>query len=217
MWHRFCCNRFIGSIGSKEYGTSGASVTHDEWMDASGRRQLQSNEEARRNKNPAYVQAIDALSKQRKRTAMQSSFMRYCQTAVTCFKTMESELMHIGRSRMRWQADRALQKFMARVANRMFRRDSIRPHRHSVAPEDRAKLKEKLKKAIDAPKTVWRRHIEKQHEGQTVSDQRSLYVPKKKLLKVLAVTGLTVLLGEYNTSKTCPCGMDSDRRSLTIY
>jgi hypothetical protein len=41
-------------------------------------------------------------------------------------------------------------------------------------------------------------------------------VPKKKLLKVLAATGLTVLLGEYNTSKTCPCGMDSDLRSLTI-
>ena len=28
------------------------------------------------------------------------------------------------------------------------------------------------------------------------------------LLKVMAATGLTFLLGEYNTSKMCPCGTD---------
>ena len=33
-------------------------------------------------------------------------------------------------------------------------------------------------------------------------------VPKKALLKVMAATGLTFLLGEYNTSKMCPCGTD---------
>ena len=31
-------------------------------------------------------------------------------------------------------------------------------------------------------------------------------IPKKKLLKQMAVRGLTVLLDEYNTSKMCPCG-----------
>ena len=33
-------------------------------------------------------------------------------------------------------------------------------------------------------------------------------VPKKALLKVMAATGLTFLLGEYNTSKMCPCETD---------
>ena len=31
-------------------------------------------------------------------------------------------------------------------------------------------------------------------------------IPKKRLLKLMAVRGLTVLLDEYNTSKMCPCG-----------
>jgi len=33
-------------------------------------------------------------------------------------------------------------------------------------------------------------------------------VPKTALLKVMAATGLTFLLGECNTSKMCPCGTD---------
>ena len=33
-------------------------------------------------------------------------------------------------------------------------------------------------------------------------------VPKKSILKALAARGLTFLLGEYKTSKTCPCGQD---------
>ena len=31
-------------------------------------------------------------------------------------------------------------------------------------------------------------------------------MPKKKLLKLMAVRGLTILLDEYKTSKMCPCG-----------
>ena len=33
-------------------------------------------------------------------------------------------------------------------------------------------------------------------------------MPKKALLKVMAATGPTFLIGEYNTSKMCPCGID---------
>ena len=31
-------------------------------------------------------------------------------------------------------------------------------------------------------------------------------IPKKKLLKYMAVRGLTILIDEYKTSKMCPCG-----------
>ena len=33
-------------------------------------------------------------------------------------------------------------------------------------------------------------------------------LPKKALLKVMAAIGLTSLIGEYRTSKMCPCGED---------
>ena len=42
-------------------------------------------------------------------------------------------------------------------------------------------------------------------------------IPKKKLLKQMAVRGVTFLIDEYNTSKRCPCGQDELRDLSTSH
>jgi hypothetical protein len=180
-------------------------MTHDEWMSSSGRLKLQESETRRRKVSHAYENALDHISTTRKRTANPTTFRSYCRVVTKEFDTLRRELTHIGRSHIRWQADRALQRFIARVANRMFRNESCRLHRHDVLPERRTELRRRLKEVCDrAEKTVVFFG-----DGTFKSSMKGKQsVPKKKLIKVLAATGVTVLLGEYNTSKMCPCGTD---------
>ena len=136
----------------------------------------------------------------------------YCHVSIAELETLVYELLPIGRSIARWRADMALQRFIAPVANRMFQNESCRVHRHEPsAPADMSMLREKLRAARAARGDARRRKKVVVFFGDgafksTVRGKQS--VPKKRLLKVLGATGLTVLLGEYNTSKMCPCGMD---------
>ena len=181
-------------------------LTQDEWMASSGRLRLYEAEAGRRRECPVYEDAITALSQTRKRTANPATFRAYCRVLVERYRTLWGELTHVDRSHLRWQADKALQRFMARVANRMFRSESRRLHRHDTHPDERAKLRASLRTASEGGgKTVV--FFGDGAFGATRKGKQS--IPKKKLLKVLAATGVTVLLGEYNTSKMCPCGMDA--------
>jgi hypothetical protein len=124
-----------------------------------------------------------------------------------------TELVCEARSQFRWKFERRLQSFLDKVADRLFQRTSSRVKRQdeasSLTPEQRAELKQRLRdaKAMRASKNVVFFG-----DGTFSCTQRGhVSIPKKRLLKQLAVRGLTFLLCEKFTSKRCPCGHDDLR------
>ena len=186
-------------------------ITQDELMDQSGRGSSRKKEHVRRLVNKAYATAIDSFSTTRGQSADRTTLEAYVGVVFETFEVMTEELMHTGRAVARWQASRSLQSFLSRVANRIFRNESTRMHRQDNRTDLTEEKKKQLQKQLrDARK---RKRVEKTvaffGDGTFKSTHRGkVSVPKKALLKVMAATGLTLLIGEYNTSKMCPCGTD---------
>ena len=185
-------------------------VTQDEFMSKSGRLDKMNIEKKRRIINPLYNQSIQKLSKTRCRCSDDTLFGLYVNTTFETFEIMATELTHKGRSISSWQAFRSMQSYIAGLANRMFNKSSFRWYRQpeiinkTLSAEEKTDLRKilKLKKRNQPEKTVVFFG-----DGTFKSSRRGkASVPKKSILKVLSTIGLTVLLGEYNTSKQCPCG-----------
>jgi len=185
-------------------------LTQAELMAQSGRETSRQREKTRRRVNVAYATAIESFSATRGRSADRTTLNAYAHVAFDTFEVMATELTHTGRAIARWQASRSLQRFLATVTNRIFQNASTRMYRQPVVVHteaERTVLQQKLRVARQRKreeKTVaffGDGTFESTHRGKVA-------VPKKALLKVMAATGLTFLLGEYNTSKMCPCGTD---------
>lgn len=187
-------------------------ITQDQLMEQSGRRVSREKEKARRRINSEYKTSIDAFANTRGRSANRKTLEAYVKVAFETFEVMAEELMHTGRAITQWQASRSLQSFLANVANKIFSNASARMYRQKDASTvmtemERKALQQKLR---DARK--------RKREEKTIAffgdatfkstHRGKVAVPKKALLKVMAATGLTFLIGEYNTSKMCPCGID---------
>ena len=140
------------------------------------------------------------------------TFKAYVKVVFETFEVMAEELMHTGRAIAQWQASRSLQSFLANVANKIFSNASTRMYRQKdvstvMTEMERKDLQQKLRDARKRKRE--KRTIALFGDATFNSTHRGkVAVPKKALLKVMAATGLTFLIGEYNTSKMCLCGTD---------
>ena len=67
---------------------------------------------------------------------------------------------------------------------------------------------DKLKAALEKKRSerLGRKHIVLFGDGMFQHQKGHIPIPKKTIVKALAVRGLTFLVDEFNTSKMCPCG-----------
>ena len=185
-------------------------ITQEEWIEKSGRGLSTQRENKRRQVNTSYAKALYSFSETRNRCADLKTFMEYMKVAFGAFHTISEELTCDGRAIANWEASRSLQSFLANIANRIFKNGSTRLNRHfqtSLTEEERTKLRIKLKILRQEKRETKRVAL---FGDATFKSTRKgkVALPKKALLKVMAAIGLTFLIGEYRTSKMCPCGED---------
>ena len=187
------------------------SLSKQEWMQESGRHYQGEVETKRRLQNKAYGNALDSLAQTRRRCAESKTFSCFAKEAMSTLTDRNSELMHKKRCLFRWRCEKRLQGFLARVADTAFDRTSSRLKRrvnYALLDEvERNDLRDKLWQRRKEKRECNNRRIVFFGDGQFLCTMRgNPSIPKKKLLKLMAVRGLTVLIDEYNTSKMCPCG-----------
>ena len=120
------------------------------------------------------------------------------------------ELCCVKRLVANWMHYRKQQSYIARVSDRYFDRETLRPKRVEVRypdmQEDRQTLATRLYEARCRAK---KKHVVFFGDGDFNSSiKKHNSLAKKRLLKVMATRGLVFLLDEYRTSKMCPCGHD---------
>ena len=183
-------------------------VNNDDWMLQSGRAERDELERKRRRINHKYSESIDALSSTRRKCADSSVFGEYVQESIRTLLDRSNELVTQERAAVRKKYRSKLLSWLDRVADDGMGRSTLRYERHCVddmANVDREKLVKRLNDAREARRL--RKRVVFFGDGTFSSSHRgSVSIPKKKLVKQLAVRGLTFLLDEYNTSKYCPCG-----------
>ena len=187
-------------------------ITEDEWMCNSGRRDLQKVESYRRETSAEYSAALREIRQQRKKCANERSFIAYCTVAFKHIHVLADELLGIHRCKIRWAHCRKSMSYISRVADKLFKRETLCLKRE-VARSPRASRCEesyqKLKKEIDRRRNE-RRHGSKSvvlfGDGTFTHQKKHVPIPKKLIIKALAIRGLTILVDEFNTSKMCPCG-----------
>ena len=187
--------------------TSTWHYSKTEWMQQSGRDYQAGVERKRRQRNEAYGAALDSMSLTRRRCADADEFGKYAHAAMATLADRASELTATTRCLFRWKCARKLQSFLSRVADSAFARQSLRPKRQpapSGATIEELRERRRERRAAPSRRAVFF------GDGRFSSSMRgNPSMPKKKLLKYLAVRGLTLLLDEYRTSKCCPCGGDA--------
>ena len=187
-------------------------VSEEEWMRDSGRLERRRTEEHRRRRSPAYAEAIEQLSAVRRYSASAATVAAYLRASLATLGARVTELVCTARSIVGMRAKRVLLSFLSRLSDRLFDRSSCRPSRAGrgakLSEEEREALRSKLREARE-------RRTERTSVvffgngsfGCTMRGHNS--IPKKQILKHLAVRGVTVLLDEFRTSKMCPCGLSS--------
>ena len=187
-------------------------LTKDEWMRESGRDEQARVETKRRNKNQAYRQAIDTLSSTRRRTADATTFAGYASASMATLDARCTELVAEARCRFRFEHMKLLSSFLSRVADRMANRTTNRlksrlKREAGLTDEETEALRVKLRERRAFVREHNPRRMVFFGDGQFRSSMRGHpSMPKKKILKLLAVRVPTILLDEFRTSCQCPCG-----------
>jgi len=186
--------------------------TKEEWMKESGRSHQAIVEKKRREKNEAYGLALDKLAQTRRRCATQSDFSEYAKEAMETLVIRTSEMMCEKRCLFRWKCEKRLQSFLARVADVAFDRASTNVKRHSkysiLNEEEREALRVKMCQVRKERREENKRRIVFFGDGQfkcTMKGQPS--IPKKKLLKLMAVRGVQCFLTNTTHQKCAHAGM----------
>ena len=187
-------------------------VSEEEWMRNSGRLERRRIEEQRRHRSPAYAAAIEQLSTVRRYSAETATVAAYLRASLVTLGARVTELVCTARSLVGMRAKRMLVSFLSRLSDRLFDRSSCRPSRAvrntKLSEEERGELRVKLREArerrTDRTSVVF---FGNGSFGCTMRGHNS--IPKKRILKQLAVRGVTVLLEEFRTSKMCPCGLSA--------
>ena len=159
-------------------------LTAENWKLHSGRTAFEKHETYIRQKNPLYDEAIKELRDTRKKSASKDALNAYCSTLFKHLDVMVKQLVTIHKSRVRWKQIRKTTSWLSKVANKVFNQEKG----HTKKEEQSVKRVAFL------------------GDGTFKHKKGHAPVPKKKLAKVLATKGLTVMLDEFYTSKQCPCG-----------
>ena len=188
-------------------------MTEEEWKQKSGRKTLERMEERFRAHDAGYAAAVGELRNERKKCSDETAFVSYCTAAFRNLEHLQRGNLCIDRSKINWWHCRRSISFIARVADRIFDRETRRVGRAAkafpVAKRANTSLRSALRKKIETLRAT--RSDEKTvvffGDGTfSCTSKGHISIPKKSILKALATRGLTFLLDEYNTSKQCPCG-----------
>ena len=190
-------------------------IDEDTWMVESGRRSRIDIECDRRRKNKEYSDALDVMAATRRRCSDLEAFGAFASTAMATLASRAKELQHTHRVLCNWKHQRRLQSFLDRVADLAFGRQTCRVGRvangyHALGQTpERAELVARLRAERMRRRDDAKKRVVFFGDGTFSSSRRGFpSIPKKRLLKQMAVRGLTFLLDEYKTSKCCPCGQD---------
>ena len=167
---------------------------------------------SRRN-GTAYGRALEWIGGKGRRRSVTTAFAEYVEAMLSTLKVREDELTSVGRSAARWQQKRCLARFMGRLCDRLFNRQSTRPKKNPQSAQHqgdaptreelRRKLMEVRRRRRETPTVVF---FGDSSHGPTRRGHNA--IPKKGILRALCHRGLTILLDEFKTSKMCPCGHD---------
>ena len=165
-------------------------ITDVEWKEGSGRAQFEKGEADCRQQQPEYDIAISALRETRKRCASFAELENHCKIVFSGnhLQALRAQLVTLAQSKIRWARTRRTVSHISKVADRIFDRASRRRN-HGIPPKDRHQTR-----------------VAFMGDGTFGHRKGHAPVPKKKLIRSLAVRGPTVVMDEYNTSKMCPCG-----------
>ena len=185
------------------------------WLRQSKRQEREAHEQRRRETNRFYAQAIDLLSETRRKTC---DFLHYSKVAMQTLAARAGELVTFARSMFRWKYERRLQSFLDTVADRLFDRSTSRASRTQDYRQLDESARDELRRRLrDAKALRAEKNVVFFGDGTFASTQRGhASIPKKQLLKQLAVRGPTILLCERYTSKRCPCGQCDLKNGETI-
>ena len=187
-------------------------ITEEEWKRESGRGRLERIEAHRRRESSEYDLAIKALREQRKKCADDATFMGYCKAVFKHFDVLTGELINLDRSKIRWAHCRRSIGFIARIADRLFNRETVRFKRavQRLSESDRASSESRanLRASIDQKRSerCGNKYTVLFGDGMFQHQKGHIPIPKKSIVKALASRGLVFLVDEFNTSKMCPCG-----------
>lgn len=194
------------------HGATFMHVSQSDWMQCSGRAERQQKEARRREVHTEYSDSIADLCSTRRRSCLR--FVAYSRKCMEWLGVRIRELVCASRTMFRWKYERKLQAFLDRRADALLARSSLRFRRQPdppapTCPERREELARRLRELRRARRNDPQKHVVFFGDGTFSCTQRGhVSIPKKRLLKQLAVRGVAVLLGESYTSVRCPCGQD---------
>ena len=184
------------------------SVMSDSFLKDSGRTRSVDFECKRRSSNTNYSLALAKLA-ETKRCADCSIFDKYVAIRIEHLPVLKEELFTSQRRNNDWKAGSRLLSYLSRLCDRMFDRGSLKYRTWMNRERDPETLKS-LKKILRTKKK------QRRSGPDTVvffgdgtfkpGGFGHAPIPKKNILKLLCTRGQTVLLDEFRTSKTCPCG-----------
>ena len=157
-------------------------ITSDEWKKMSGRTHSEKHEAYVRHHNPSYDNAMKDLRSKRKKCASKDVLSEFCTTVFQHLDAMVEQLVTVHKSRVRWKQTRQTVSWLSKVADKVFGKEKGHTKREVV------------------------QRVAFLGDGTFKHKRGYAPVPKKKLAKVLATKGLTIMLDEFYTSKQCPCG-----------
>ncbi len=156
--------------------------------------------ERRRRCRKCYALALAALGEVTRRTCGPEALREYALTQSSHFRVLERELGRVQRRKTKWMTKKRTAKAQDRLAWRMLGL----PGRGF-----RAKQKQLAKegKSVEWDRAAWAREkpIVFFGDGSWSARRGCAPMPRKALVKRVAVRGVVIVSDEYRTSKACPC------------
>lgn len=185
------------------------NITNEEYLEETFRNDIEKEVNARRGKKEDYQVALNNLSNELKQTACTESFNNYCKEY---FKYLDIFTRECLRKRVRVRKFFTKSKtdsYLQRLSNKLFNKSSykkISENYKILTGRERKNLREKIR--IKKKELEDKKYITFFGNGSFGSGGYGYSsIPRKKIIKFLGNTGLTIILDEYNTSKKCPgCG-----------
>lgn len=175
-------------------------------MRTSGRSERDAYEAKRRKKGPEYDAALNAMNSLRRKTANTETFDAYVRVSLCHLGARLREHASMRRANFNWHAWKMSVQHFDRMCDRMFGLQSVQKERTEKRGEAWSHIeKKRIRDGMHAERR--QKTIVFFGDGLFSCTMRgNPSIPKKHILRVLSLRGLTCLLCERNTSKRCPCG-----------
>jgi hypothetical protein len=185
-------------------------MTSKEYQRKSGYNLVHKYKIKRRNENKGLEDAISQLSKTIKKTCRYSVFVDYLKIFAKHFNLLKDECTDLTAKKKKWNASRARQSCLKNIANSLFNKTGTKNVKEKSAyrklsNEERYKLRVEMRNRINEKKRI----VMFGNGSFKAGIKGNVAMPRKAFVKELSTVGLTFVVDEFRTSKTCPgCGSD---------